>query len=589
MNRNINKPLRRLLSASLAAAVMLGALTACQTHTNIEKSEAASSVSSSVTANPLTAISASPSADPSPVVSESAAPIDYSQIPVPVMDSSLQEGAHKLAFFSNHGQAVILGGIKSLYYIKGTFNLSETTGAESSSISYQGNLSDPKPYSQVAYSQDRDSLVFMMNVNASRIGDLMYFDGEKAVKIADSVSSFTYANDGGTAAYEKGNALYKYDCRTGSEELVCDSATSGYILSPNGDTIAYTKMTGASAAAFYSVKGKESLPIAPSGYPLAVTDDGSTIYFTSYDEELSVLHDGQTVSLGFFSVEIFTFRLLFSRDCTQVIFGKDDEGSYFSDKGSTPIKISDYTFSGLTGWQAQSNDCIFDKVIVYSSNKNYYPQFADSDTLFDLPVSAYKGTDSYLISFDKDLKAHTFSLNQPSVTQVQRNGRSVLSSSFYSGTGAKLFFIGNYLDPESEPEVLDDHTNFYNITSGGTIYYSNDIGQIFMIRGTGSPVKIDTYACILDSFDAHGTTYLYYQKFSGEQTASLWCIEDKADAQPILIAKEISSAGVYDFGVIYQTLVSDTGGSHESIFNLYYSTDGINFAFAIKLPHHALF
>jgi len=588
MNRTINKPLRKLLSTSLAVAMMLGTLTACQTHTNIGKSEAAASVSSSVTTNPSTAISASPSADPSPVVTESTAPIDYSQIQVPVMDSSLQEGAHKLAFFSNHEQAVILGGIESPYYIKGTFNLSETTGAESSSISYQGNLSDPKPYSQVAYSQDRDSLVFMMNVNVSRIGDLMYFDGEKAVKIADSVSSFTYANDGGTAAYEKGNSLYKYDCRTGSAELVCDSATSGYILSPNGDTIAYTTMTGPVVAAYYSTKGKEPLLITSKGYPLAVTDDGSTIYFTSYDEELSAMHDGQITSLGYFSVEIFTFRLLFSRDCTQVVFGKDDAGSYFSDKGSTPVKISDYTYSGLFGWQADGNDAIFDKVIVYSSNKNYYPQFADSDTLFDLPISAYKGTDSYLISFDKDMKVHTYSLNQPSVTQVQRNGRSVLSSSFYSGTGAKLFYIGNYLDPESEPEVLDDYTNFYNITSGGTIYYSNDIGQIFMIRGTDSPVKIDTYARILDSFDANGTTFLYYQKFSGEQATSLWCIEDKADATPMRIAKEISSARVCDFGVIYQTLVSDAGGSQESIYNLYYSTGGINFSFAMKLPHHAL-
>jgi len=588
MNRNINKPLHRLLSASLAAAVMLAALTACQTHANIENSEAVSSVTSSVTINPSTDVPSS-SADPSPAVTETAAPIDYSQIPAPVMDSSLQEGAHKLAFFSNHEQAVILGGIESPYYVKGIFNLSETTGAESSSISYQGNLSDPKPYSQVIFSQDRDSLVFMMNVNASRIGDLMYFDGEKAVKIADSVSSFTYANDGGTAAYEKGNSLYKYDCRTGSGELVCDSAISGYILSPNGDTIAYTKMTGPSAAAFYSIKGNEPLPIAPSGYPLAVSDDGSTVYFTSYDEELSVLQDGQISSLGFFSSEIFTFRLLFNRDCTQVIFGKDDDGSYFSDKGSTPVKISDYTFSGLFGWQADNNDDdIFDKVIVYSSNKNYYPQFADSDTLFDLPFSAYKGTDSYLLSFDKDLKVHTYSLSQPSVTQVQRNGHSVLSSSFYSGTGAKLIFISNYLDPKSEPEVLDDHTLCYNITSGGTIYYSNDIGQIFMIRGTDSPVKIDTYARILDSFDANGTTYLYYQKFSGEQAASLWCIEDKADSQPILIAKKIDSARVCDFGVIYQTLVSDAGGSQESIYNLYYSTDGINFDFAIKLPHHAL-
>jgi|GEM_PF-2904271 len=214
-----NRHASGILTAAIFTLYLLsGVLTGCQKEFTYKRP----TIETSQSASSLQTIGQTASS------SETAAPTDYTQIPPPISDSSDTIGKPKLAFFSNLDQAVILGG-PAPFFINGSFNLSEISGVESNRYLAVINeqMAGSGTNAGVIYSQDKTSLVFLMNKDGDGAGDLMYFDGAAAVKIAGLVSTYTYSNDGSTAAYCQGDTLYKYNCLTGTAEIVDAWATLG--------------------------------------------------------------------------------------------------------------------------------------------------------------------------------------------------------------------------------------------------------------------------------------------------------------------------------------------------------------------------
>lgn len=585
-----NRHASGILTAAIFTLYLLsGALTGCQKDFTYKRP----TIGTSQSASSLQTIGQTASS------SETAAPTDYTQIPPPISDSSDTIGKPKLAFFSNLDQAMILGG-PAPFFINGSFSLSEISGVESNRYLAVINeqMAGSGTNAGVIYSQDKTSLVFLMNKDGDGAGDLMYFDGAAAVKIAGLVSTYTYSNDGSTAAYCQGDTLYKYNCLTGTAEIVDAGGNIGYILSPNGNAIAFVRDQKDIPEAYYSVNSDEPIQFAAGCFPIALTDDAGTIYYvTEQLPELAAFHDGKiTTYTSDFSR---TSAVIFNRDCTQILYVNDQQESCFSENGETPVVVSNIPITGIAGWQANySGDDIYDRTIHYLVVVDFCAEFADADTLYNLLFLAGKDAVSggdfmeiapftSLVYFRENGETQSFPLNVYNTVQIQRNGTSLLYQTFdETGINSQFKYIDNYLNPAVKTVTLTKYAQYYDVTIGGTIYYSNDIGQLFRLSGPDDQVKIDTYAQLADSFDTGTTTYIYYLRDMTETGLWTLCgIEDKAGAEPFVISENVAEIRICDFGVIYFTYDSYKDQQEMHKKNLYYSTDGQNFAFVMPLQY----
>lgn len=577
------------MTVSVLAFVLLsGALTGCQKDFSYKRPTLETSQSASVLPT-IGQIESSP---------ETAAPTDYTQIPPPLSDSSDTIGKPKLAFFSNLDQAVILGG-PAPFFIEGSFNLSEISGVESNRYLavIKEQMTGEGTSSNVIYSQDRTSLVFLMNKAGDGAGDLMYFDGITLVKIAGLVSTYTYSNDGSTAAYCQGDTLYKYNCLTGTAEVVDEGGNIGYTLSPNGNAIAFVRNMNDTLEAYYSVSGAEPIQFAADCFPIALTDDAATIYYVTQElPELAAFHDGQITpyTSGFSR----TSTVIFNRDCTQIVYTGDQDESWFSENGEAPVVVSSIPITGIAGWQSNyGRDDIYDRIVHYLVVIDFCAEYADTDTLYNLLFLAGKDTNyggvieivpfTSLVCFRENGETQSFPLDVYNTAQVQRNGTSLLyQAADETGWYAQFTYIDNYLNPAVKPVSLTKYARNYDVTSGGSIYYSNDLGQLFRLSGSDTQVKIDTYAQLADSFDTGAATYLYYMRDMTDTGLWTLCgIEDKDGAEPFVISENVAEVRICDFGVIYFTYDSYKDQQEMHKKNLYYSTDGQNFAYVMPLEY----
>jgi len=261
--------------------------------------------------------------------------------------------------------------------------------------------------------------------------------------------------------------------------------------------------------------------------------------------------------------------------------------------------VSNIPITGIAGWQANySGDDIYDRTIHYFVVVDFCAEFADADTLYNLLFLAGKDAVSggdfmeiapftSLVYFRENGETQSFPLNVYNTVQIQRNGTSLLYQTFdETGINSQFKYIDNYLNPAVKTVTLTKYAQYYDVTIGGTLYYSNDIGQLFRLSGSDDQVKIDTYAQLADSFDTGTTTYIYYLRDMTETGLWTLCgIEDKAGAEPFVISENVAEIRICDFGVIYFTYDSYKDQQEMHKKNLYYSTDGQNFAFVMPLQY----
>jgi len=260
--------------------------------------------------------------------------------------------------------------------------------------------------------------------------------------------------------------------------------------------------------------------------------------------------------------------------------------------------ISNIPIAEIAGWQSNfSRDDIYDRVIHYPVLVDFCAEFADADTLYNLLFLAGKDTNyggvieivpfTSLVCFRENGETQTFPLDVYNTAQVQRNGTSLLyQATDETGWYSQFTYIDNYLNPAVTPASLTKYARYYDVTTSGSIYYSNDLGQLFRLSGSDSKIKIDTYAQLADSFDTGTATYLYYLRDMTETGLWTLCgIEDKEGAEPFVISENVSEVRICDFGVIYFTYDSYKDQQEMHKKNLYYSTDGQNFAFVMPLEY----
>lgn len=469
---------------------------------------------------------------------------------------------HQLAFLSNKDGAVIFGGENSPYYVDGIFEYTDVDSMWSPMTSQTFHLTEA--VNNIAYSIDKTSVAFIEGENKYFTGEsskpqtrtLMYFDGVEAVSIASGVGYFCISSNGNAVAYISGSILYVYDCISGESRQICENAGGSIALSPDGQSISYTSASNADSTCYVMITGGKPEEIGSSCDPVALTDDGSIIYYYDYRGDqlrFCVRHEGITeVLIQDVSREtdtLYTADLVFNSSCTQVIY-RVIQDFYFSMNGGKPVKVT-----GGDVVDRNSKYYVNDSFVrlMQVDGQTISPYFVDNRNLCNLLFSS--GT--ALTYFDENLVVHTFSISEYMEGILSEDGTALLYGTYDFDVYPNKYtytFLSDYTDPACSPIVLkDNYIRFAILTSNNTIYYSNDVGQLFMIRGSEPPRKIDTYVWDVYTMDINGSSYVYYLKDQKKEdsTYTLCRIEDVPDAEPVVIDPDTADVDVCDAGLVY--------------------------------------
>ena len=419
------------------------------------------------------------------------------------------------------GFRMILGGDIPL-------KIDDTTA--SSEIHYDMSDSNYWMNAKVEDSKDGSIIAFITNMDETKTGDLIHYDGTSATTVSNHVDSFHISNDGSTIAYLTGtyehgigDSLYLYDCASGESVLVSEGAGRLFTLSPGGNALAYTtfyEVDNVDALnCYYSIQGGPSTFVGKDMYCIALTDDGDTQYCVKIcdsGQELYAFHAG--VSTLLCESYQYTFdaipKYLLNDDASQIVFSNASQ-SFVSVDGCVPVSFSQ------------------------GGNVN----FADTAEWDENPAHLTR------VCSDEGRRS----------TECQYSGTSNLCN---------VLFRTNALVPLC---MFDDTMKVeHGMTSGDF-----DVPSELIY----SPLPDVEYYLVIRTYEetsedpSHTVRYPY---------GSLYSLEDTPGAEPSLIAEEVCSFEVGDFGVIYRKyksslLLESNCASYRDACNVYYSPNGEDF------------
>jgi len=421
-------------------------------------------------------------------------------------------------------------------------------------------------------------------------GTLRYYDGTAAVQISKDVCAFEFSDDGTGVAYlmysetpDVGSALYVYYTDTKESVLISSIASDGFVLSPDGNTIAYREYTDPENATkldcAYQVIGEEPVSVKTGATPVAITDRGDTIYyctnggfFVQSGDHTQTLCDDSDFEEG----------IIFNIDHSQVLYPNND-GLYFSKNGGIPVAFSAGT-PIILGREE------------YYSELSYYGDYYRSVNLEDDQIQTYTINkrnlcnlliqgESNLYYFDENLKEQTLEQEVGWYGHYVGNGQGVLCEEVDPETGLTAYgYLSDFTDPDCVPRIFgDEYVRDIEILTSGDIFYDNDVGQLFRVDLDGTETLIDTYSCLMGCEEYAGISYVYYYHIQSDNRpfisgGDLYCMEDTTDnaIDPILI-DDSDLDGVYATHPSMILRGNWRNGDFE-LYDLYWSLDGIHFS-----------
>jgi len=512
-------------------------------------------------------------------------------------DELVFETDNKLSYFSSYEEIVILGGPTGLYRL------------DAGDVSEDGGVYGDGYLQTYRFSLNRDRIAFLSDYADGEPGErsftgrgtLRYYDGTAAVKISKDVCAFELSDDGTGVAYlmysetpDVGSALYVYNTDTKESVLISSLASDGFVLSPDGNTIAYREYTDPENATkldcTYQVIGEVPVPVKTGVTPVAITDHGDTIYYCtnggffvqSGDHTQTLCNDSD-----------FEEGIIFNFDHSQVLYPNND-GLYFSKNGGIPVAFSAGTpiILGREEYYPNLNQNLN---LIYDGE--YYRTFSlDDDPIPTCTINKKNlcnlliQGESNLYYFDENLKEQTLEQEVGRYGHYVGNGQGVLCEELDPKTGLTTYcYLSDFTDPDCVPLIIGDEY-VWNIdnTSSGAIFYDNDIGQIFRVDPDGTETLVDTYSRLMGCEEYAGISYVYYYHMQKDRPSTLggdlYCMEDTMDTEidPILIDDS-------DWGYVYAKYpgmilsgywrsVDEDDESSDSLFDLRRSIDGIHFS-----------
>ncbi|MCM1164914.1 MAG: zinc ribbon domain-containing protein [Lachnospiraceae bacterium] len=225
-------------------------------------------------------------------------------------------------------------GIKGAYYI---YNDSGECGLIYNGKKIKGT--DISTAVNVSYSSDGSKAVLNDGNKA-----LYYLSDGKVSKITEDFETFmlSISADGSTVVYVYDDAIYTYKNGKSSKAADIEDKLSTLVVSPNGDTIAYSEIDGDRVSA-YAVKGGKKIDLDAKVQPFSVSNGGGIIYGLDRNSKLCYIKNLKADSAE--SVKAMSFNVIpvLSSDCKQIMFASDNGTYYFDSSLKEEIKVTGST------------------------------------------------------------------------------------------------------------------------------------------------------------------------------------------------------------------------------------------------------
>ncbi|HHW47941.1 MAG TPA: hypothetical protein GXX14_04895 [Clostridiaceae bacterium] len=376
--------------------------------------------------------------------------------------------------------------------------------------------------SNVAYSMDGSKAAILTNEHV-----LWFVTTNEKKEVAEDVDSFTLSADGSTIAYltdDGGTAtLYVYDTSSGKKEKITDEAGFFAVLSPDGKSIAYTKIKSAAdfeLDGYIKMGNKSPEKLGENTVCFALSNGGQYLYYFKYDNntwDASVYAKKGNKETKLFSTstnDLDDIFFHFNRDLSQAIFSYDGK-SYLCKNADEKVKLI--------------NADIIE--IITPANSRYVKLFGDS-----LPSVAYGLEDLSNIVLLTDNNSLEYLNKKAETTTIETNCTQVQLSEdgktlYYLYDGDKLIRKNLAKIDAAEEEIADDIMSYVVSTDGSKVYYVNYIQELYYIRkGSSKPKKIaddvrDDSLCITSDGNValyladynNGLYTLYYSMNGGKK------------------------------------------------------------------------
>lgn len=311
-------------------------------------------------------------------------------------------------------------------------------------------------------------------------GQLYVLKGKKLNSVAEDVSSFRLAVNGGRVAFKtKEGELCLAKTSNGKYDSICDKISGDYFVSPDGKSVAYfeegeLKMT----------KGKKTYDIEDEDISLyGLSNSGKQIYVTKRNEQgetvlYSYKKNGDKQKLG---VITSTSSIKFNSKHNMVMF-EGEKGTYVSKNGKEATRVS-----GDTGLELITNglNCVpqsGEYFIIGSADSRTYP-------VKNLLNHVYRhGNEVWMIKKTKDKSEKLLS----KASEIQLDASAEYLYYVYDSKELRATKI-SYGDKASDKfkTIVDDYVGTYVVTSNRKYVYFKDGDELCCVNGKkGGTAKV---------------------------------------------------------------------------------------------------
>jgi len=395
----------------------------------------------------------------------------------------------------------------------------------------------------VTRSLDGSAAVIIVNEQSSWGGrtedNLLYFITDRAQLVSDGVLSAWFSASGNAVVYSK-----EYDSSSGTAELwhysggsqtrISNdySAYSNCAVSPNGKAVVFsTRNNDREIGYLWNGRLNE---LGRDIFPIAVSNDARYIYFGrggAFFVQKGTNNDNRE-RLG----DVNDINYLFAnRDLSQVIYNVGPR-AFISSKGGERVSLSDAVSSFLTpdGTGAMYHDS---SMVIYDIS-----DFADT---------FYLNRDGNIIRIDSRFETSNVARTSGYVS-LANDGRTLTFL-----RNRSIYRVNGLRQSEDATEIVGgDVVSFAATSDGNSVFYVNDINEVFYQSGTRRPVTVSNHIT--------GTGYGSYQ-FSLFQGKTLFYISDDelfsstGDKGQVIRGLDGRVTGVFANAFIVQARVLDRG------------------------------
>lgn len=408
--------------------------------------------------------------------------------------------------------------------------------------------------------------------------NLFVLAGETVAEIAQNVNDCVLSVSGDGLAYtDERDTLILYSVVTGEKTEVAQNVdkSNGFVISPDGKTVAYTVSNGSDSSTLYVYSDGKEAQMGENRIPIGISNEGNQIYYVVapegnlYAPNSLYVGDMQGASRLLAESQVMLDGIRFNFDQTELLFASD--GNYYlSINGGAAVQLTSDGFPQMSldmvtprssmGCNTWNN---FMGAIVYpvrNLSEHYYTEYPTSRLLYldkEMRITELgEGKEAGCVRLSEDAGMLMYSLRtengydlyRAKTTEISAPERLAQDISYglpSSNWNAVYYLDQNdtlwYKKEQENPKQIAQNVEFFNMTydgyalfgTFGHTYSDNNCGTLYSSKDGGE--KQILFTDFLDCLYVYPTVTLVYTNYDKERrTQDIYAAVDGVDFAKIV-------------------------------------------------------